>query len=610
MTLKNIYDCLKVSVLLVPLLLYSCQKDDSLNEEPASDEVEFAFTLPEPAETPSSRAVIGDDGRGTFEEGDRISLYVGDGPAGHHILTLRNGSWTPRLTRQELGSGLVTLNACYPADEVAEDEVVSRMFRLSADQSGEGYASSDILWVHKTVNMDNLSGGRIELPFRHGLHRLRLTLRSESGGLPSDLNVAIRGASGGTFSFFLGQVEADGSEAVWITPKAAEGETGSFRAVLVPQPLKELQTGNGWIRITANGKTAYYRAPDKIGGSANLEPGKESVLTLYLKTDGDVEPEPDPIPGDWANSKHWVYGIKSPVCNPDEVVTCFPDLESFPTGKWFKAGEYSPEYLNWSPECGWYDCDKRNMFGNNTGFIEDGNLCWAAAASNLLHWWMHHNRAYIDAYDRKYGTDLYPDFPRPSMEFTGTEESGIFDLFRENFANLGNWDYAAVDWFLNGTVGRLYPNDSDIETKFQGYFKEVFAGVSVATLNQMLTKEDFNRTVKDALSRRQALGFVRLAMPDRDYHDMVIWGAEFDEAGDVSAIYYVDNNDYYNFEGTGSDNNYQHHRMIRTPIWYNDDMWPVHMGTGKSTFIITLTMVDLGRDIWQKAFPEVRAEDE
>ena len=50
--------------------------------------------------------------------------------------------------------------------------------------------------------------------------------------------------------------------------------------------------------------------------------------------------------------------------------------------------------------------------------------------------------------------------------------------------------------------------------------------------------------------------------------------------------------------------------MIRTPIWYNDDMWPVHMGTGKSTFIITLTTVDLGRDIWQKAFPEVRAEDE
>lgn len=92
---------------------------------------------------------------------------------------------------------------------------------------------------------------------------------------------------------------------------------------------------------------------------------------------------------------------------------------------------------------------------------------------------------------------------------------------------------------------------------------------------------------------------------------MVIWGAEFDEAGDVSAIYYVDNNDYYEYETTGGSNDYQHHRVIRTPVWYNDeDTWPVHMGTGKSTYIGTLTTVDLGRDIWRKAFPEVQPGDE
>lgn len=126
----------------------------------------------------------------------------------------------------------------------------------------------------------------------------------------------------------------------------------------------------------------------------------------------------------------------------------------------------------------------------------------------------------------------------------------------------------------------------------------------------MFTKEDFNRTVKEALTNRQALGFVRLTMPDGEVHAMVIWGAEFDEAGDVSAIYYVDNNDYYDFGGTGSTGDYQHHRVIRTPIWYTDEVtWPVHMGTGKSTYIKDLTTVDLKRDIWQKAFPEVQPED-
>ena len=599
---------LQIMLLVLLLLGAACLHEELDTGFDNDGYVEFLFTKDGNV---STRADIAEDGSGTFADGDRIGLYIeqNTGTYRHIVLTRENGTWTPRLKKSELGDGLVTLNAYYPARDDIQNEITDgmHMHPVSNDQQAEGYEASDLLWSNKTVSTGSIPGNRIEMPFGHALHRLVVNIESKEGKLPEDLAVSVRGLTQGCAYLFTGQVTpAEGSETEWITARKL-GE-GRYCAVFYPQKLKQ---GEKWVKISIDGKESVYKSPATVGGSSSLEAGRQTTLRLTLKQNGAVEPEPEPDPSEWADSKHWVYGIKSPVCNPDEVVTCFPDLESFPTGKWFKAGEYSPEYLNWSPECGWYDCDKRNMFGSYPDFIEDGNLCWAAAASNLLHWWMHHNRAYIEAYDRKYGTDLYPDFPsRPSMEFVGTKESGIFDLFRENFANLGNWDYAAVNWFLNGTVGRLYPNDSDIETKFQGYFKEVFAGISVATLNQMLTKEDFNRTVKDALSRRQALGFVRLAMPDRDYHDMVIWGAEFDEAGDVSAIYYVDNNDYYNFEGTGSDNDYQHHRMIRTPIWYNDDMWPVHMGTGKSTFIITLTTVDLGRDIWQKAFPEVRAEDE
>lgn len=373
-----------------------------------------------------------------------------------------------------------------------------------------------------------------------------------------------------------------------------------------PQKLKQ---GEEWVKLSTGGKESVYKSPATVGGSPSLEAGRQTTLRLTLKQNGTVNPDPDP--SEWANSKHWVYGIEAPVCNPDEVKSYFPDLESFPQGEWFKAGDFSPEYLNWDRIWGWYDCDKRNLFGDHLDFIEDGNMCWAAAASNLLHWWMYHNQEYIIKYDEVYGMTPYPKYPRPSMEFTDTKESGIFDLFRQNFKNLGNWDDAGVNWFINGSLGKLLPNNPDIESKFQGYFKEVFAGVSVATLHWMYTKEDFNRTVKQALSNRQALGFVRVTLPDRDFHDMVIWGAEFDEAGDVSAIYYVDNNDYYEYETTGGSNDYQHHRVIRTPVWYNDeDTWPVHMGTGKSTFITTLTTVDLGRDIWQKAFPEVQPGDE
>lgn len=593
-------------MLLALLLLGTACRHEELDTGFDNDGyVEFLFTKDGNV---STRADIAEDGSGAFVQGDKIGLYIAaEGGATRYItLTYENGSWTPQLKRSDLGKGRVRLDARYPADEDAAKESFHAL-HLSADQSGAEYETSDLLRSHRSIDMATFSGSRIEMQFGHALHRLVMELDSGGEALPDDIGVRIRGKLEGTVDLRSGTAEASNAAAEWITPR--ELEPGRYCAVFFPQAL---EAGAEWVKITTSGKESVYEAPATVGGSSSLEAGRQTTLRLTLKHNGTVEPDPEPDPGEWANSKRWVYGIEAPVCDPDEVVTCFPALSSFPQGKWFKAGEYSPEYLNWSSDYGWYDCDKRNMFGNNTGFIEDGNLCWAAGASNLLHWWMHHNRAYIEAYDRKYGTDLYPDFPRPSMTFTDQKESEIFDLFRENFKNLGRWDDAAVNWFVNGTLGRLYhPYDPDIETRFQGYFKEVFSGVSVATSSTMFTKEIFNRTIKEALTNRQALGFVRLTMPGGEVHAMVIWGAEFDEAGDVSAIYYVDNNDYYDFGGTGSTGDYQRHRVIRTPIWYTDEItWPVHMGTGKSTYIKDLTTVDLGRDIWQKAFPEVQPGDE
>lgn len=590
------------------LLGTACQHEELDTGFDNDGYVEFLFTKDGDV---STRADIAEDGSGAFADGDRIGLYIeqNNGTYRHIVLTRGNGTWMPRLKKSNLGDGLVTLNAYYPARDDIQNEITDGIHKhsVSNDQQAEGYEASDLLWSNKTVSTGSIPGNRIEMPFGHALHRLVVNIESKEGKLPEDLVVSVRSLTQGSTYLFTGQATpAEGTETEWITARKL-GE-GRYCAVFYPQKLKQ---GEEWVKLSTGGKESVYKSPATVGGSSSLEARHQTTLRLTLKQNGAVEPDPEPDPSEWANSKRWVYGIEAPVCNPDEVTSYFPALSSFPQGEWFRAGDYSPEYLNWSPECGWYDCDKRNMFGSYPDFIEDGNLCWAAAASNLLHWWMHHNRAYIEAYDRKYGTGLYPDFPRPSADFTDKEESEIFNLFRENFANMGNWDNYAVNWFVNGTVGSLYPNDSDIETKFQGYFKKVFAGTDdVATAKKMFTKEDFNRTVKEALTNRQALGFVRLTMPDGEVHAMVIWGAEFDEAGDVSAIYYVDNNDYYDFGGTGSTGDYQHHRVIRTPIWYTDEVtWPVHMGTGKSTYIKDLTTVDLKRDIWQKAFPEVQPED-
>ena len=120
-----------------------------------------------------------------------------------------------------------------------------------------------------------------------------------------------------------------------------------------------------------------------------------------------------------------------------------------------------------------------------------------------------------------------------------------------------------------------------------------------------MNKESLSRIIKGALENKQGLGFVQSNVSKGVTHVMTIWGVEFDDAGYVSALYYVDNNDHYNFEVKGGTNKFQHHRLIRQEIRYRDGLWKVMMGNSNVHAISSITLVDLKRDIWQKEFPEV-----
>ena len=79
-----------------------------------------------------------------------------------------------------------------------------------------------------------------------------------------------------------------------------------------------------------------------------------------------------------------------------------------------------------------------------------------------------------------------------------------------------------------------------------GYFKDVFPdGVKLATNIGGMGKETFNKVIKDALLNNKAIGFNSGTV--KNSHAMTIWGVEFDETGNVSYIYFVDNNDRYDY---------------------------------------------------------------
>lgn len=610
--LKKLFYLLHRAVLPGALAaLGACQQTDNLlpNTSP-EDLVEFrfgreAFSADNETAGLSSRASIGEDGSGNFQEGDRVGLYVGENPARHYILTLRDGTWQPRLTRQELGEGLVTVNAYYPANDKAPAETMAYTHTLSDDQHAEGYGASDILWVNRTVNLSSPGSGSIELTLRHAMHRVMVHVSAAEGALPSDLQVCVSAPLQTTFDLFTGKATpSDDAPKQWIAAHSLS--EGRYCAVVPSGKLSDIKE---WVRLESSGKQAFYDAPAFVGGSSSLESGHQTTLSLTIKAAS--EPVPDTPDPQWAGRKQWVYGVTSPVYPDDDssVKVYQPGTpEKFPDGEWFKIDGYSRQYIQWTPGCGWYDAKKINALEGG----QDGNMCWAASSSCVLHWWLYHNKPYVDAYTAKYGNTFGadPEVPLPSEEFygwadfsKGETDSPIFDFFRKICRNIAGNDYYAINWFIRGGVAPHVPRKEEYYDK-NGFFDRVFAkDAEIATETRAPYKEEFNRIVKDVLTNDKALSFSVTHSPTQ--HIMTIWGAEFDQNGYVSAVYFVNNNDYDEFEVVGGTNDFQRHRCYRVQVEYTDEgVW-----ISKGMMITALVPVDLARDTWKKAFPDVQIQE-
>ena len=290
-----------------------------------------------------------------------------------------------------------------------------------------------------------------------------------------------------------------------------------MEAIIYPQPTTPYKSDEGLIEISLNGKKLIYKVPEE-GNDGELltafEAGKK--FSINLKT---VAPD-----FDWANKKVWVYGI-----NPPEE------------GAWRQIfSNYSTYYLSLKEEYGWYDVNKRYTSDAPDKF-PDGMMCWAASASNLLHWWMDRNEEYIDKYIKlgKYkGPDCKYNFVNAKTQTE--QESQIFQTFMDSFEDeAGNID-DGINWFIHGAKPRLPA--MDLPANYAGYFKDVFPdGVKLAANIAGMGKETFNKAIKDALLNNKGIGFNSGTV--KNTHAMTIWGVEFDENGDVSYIYFVDNND-------------------------------------------------------------------
>ena len=119
-------------------------------------------------------------------------------------------------------------------------------------------------------------------------------------------------------------------------------------------------------------------------------------------------------------------------------------------------------------------------------------MCWAAACSNMIYWWLEQNEEYV----RRYG------YSGPS-QYGNSVNSDVFELYRTHFIDTGNDVGGALSWFF---TGRPLEGGKQSPAYFKDLFKE---NEFVSTVIPIYS----NRSLSDELKR-----IFQFAQGNRMYH--------------------------------------------------------------------------------------------
>ena len=588
------------SFICCSLFIMSCTSNDDLLQTHSTD---LTLKCEKSLLWNDSRIITDENGIGDFSDGDRIDLMVSSDSENKILESeFMSGEWIPSLNRADFSSDNINLYAIHPT--LPSDNVGDKIISLPTDQSSqENLEIADVLYASGTANYSDSS---VLLRFNHILHRICINLKGE---VPDDLQIEVYSIKEGNLSFKEGKIKLpDNIISTWIKPFKKDRFT--YIAIVLPQDVINNSSKEKFIKLTSGNKSVFYALDSNI---KTLSRGMQTNINLTLKSaeTGDVDTE-------FSNQTRWVYGVDAPDFPGKKNIKTYNvgkyDVEE---GIWLRYAYekmYPPmlnetQYLTWKEDCGWYDCNKSFEYEG------DRNMCWAASASNLIHWWLEHNRKYIEAYDKQFGQEPV-NMKRPEKYTKMTKEnqhhSEVFNFFKSSCRDKGSWDTGGVNWYINGDRKNLSP---DI-LNFNGFFSEVFTkDDKVAEEIKNMSKENFNKSMKDAFKNNKAIGFTSYDFAGKytGVHALTIWGAEFDADGNVEYVYFCDNN--------SSDIEPNHASLLRYKVVYVESTIPEIKGLianlraldyndGTIPTLLhpfsSLTLVDLRQDVWQKAFPMIK----
>ncbi|WHE87571.1 IdeS/Mac family cysteine endopeptidase [Lachnoanaerobaculum gingivalis] len=197
---------------------------------------------------------------------------------------------------------------------------------------------------------------------------------------------------------------------------------------------------------------------------------------------------------------------------------------------------------------GWYDVNKTRSGGN---IDIDKNLCFAAVASNMLHWWFDQNIENVDNYIAKNGDITHANRQLSDLKtsFESQEESKIFELYKVlyGYNERGFYTDLLVDLFINGYTPKLsgatnIERDDLVPDNNGGFFYDVFKEKKLTDRTYGGRYESLSENLKLELGRGGLVGLSHKVF-SRNNHIVTLWGAEYDLNGKLSAVYVSDSDD-------------------------------------------------------------------
>lgn len=156
-----------------------------------------------------------------------------------------------------------------------------------------------------------------------------------------------------------------------------------------------------------------------------------------------------------------------------------------------------------------------------------------------------------------------PFYRRGLQDHQEKEKSSIANVFRTQAHNnaRGNLTISGLMWYLFGNDSVSSEKAKKQNPSFNGpaLFKDVFDKDHTPVKTEMVhTKKNFETILNDAFNSGKDVG---INIRGSGYgHAITLWGAAFDEDGNIIAVYVVDNN-------------YQPNRIFPYGIHYRNDIY-------------------------------------